>query len=235
MSVLYLIRHGQASFGKETYDKLSPLGIRQSEMMANHFRRLETAFDAIYSGTAVRHAETAAPFLADEGGSGSPSPGVRQLAAFDEYDSEGVLRFLIPSFLENGILSEGDVQQMFGSNRSFQRVFEAVMRRWVTGEYDCPGVETWREVVARVNSGIEEVTASASRGQRVAVYTSGGPIAVAVARALDLSDEQTLMVSWQVANGSISRFKFTSGRFMLSSFNEFAYLEEGGGKMVTYR
>jgi len=34
MSDLYLIRHGQASFGKDNYDRLSPLGIRQARILS---------------------------------------------------------------------------------------------------------------------------------------------------------------------------------------------------------
>ena len=32
MASLYLIRHGQASFGSDHYDQLSPLGQRQADL-----------------------------------------------------------------------------------------------------------------------------------------------------------------------------------------------------------
>ncbi len=33
MGTLYLVRHGQASFGSDDYDRLSPLGQRQSQRL----------------------------------------------------------------------------------------------------------------------------------------------------------------------------------------------------------
>lgn len=36
MATIYLIRHGQASFGAENYDKLSPLGERQASILVRN-------------------------------------------------------------------------------------------------------------------------------------------------------------------------------------------------------
>ena len=33
MSEIYFVRHGQASFGSEDYDRLSPLGVRQAQVL----------------------------------------------------------------------------------------------------------------------------------------------------------------------------------------------------------
>ena len=37
---IYLIRHGQASFGADDYDVLSPTGIRQAEILGDHLLNL---------------------------------------------------------------------------------------------------------------------------------------------------------------------------------------------------
>ena len=37
MSVIYLIRHGQASFGTDNYDQLSALGREQSAILGSYF------------------------------------------------------------------------------------------------------------------------------------------------------------------------------------------------------
>ena len=54
MTVLYLIRHGQASFGAEDYDQLSELGRRQSVLLGTHLRQTQPPLDAIYAGS-LRH------------------------------------------------------------------------------------------------------------------------------------------------------------------------------------
>ena len=39
MSEIYFIRHGQASFGEENYDRLSPRGIKQAQCLAKRLAR----------------------------------------------------------------------------------------------------------------------------------------------------------------------------------------------------
>ena len=48
MATVYLIRHGQASFGAENYDKLSELGCRQAHIAGEYFRDYGIQFDAVY-------------------------------------------------------------------------------------------------------------------------------------------------------------------------------------------
>jgi broad specificity phosphatase PhoE len=59
MAIIYLIRHGQASFGAEDYDRLSELGRRQSQVLGEYFRGAGVVFDAVYSGDLLRQRETA--------------------------------------------------------------------------------------------------------------------------------------------------------------------------------
>ena len=59
MSTLYMIRHGQASFGQTNYDRLSPKGEQQAHIVAHHFCRLNNGFDAVYTGTLMRQQQTA--------------------------------------------------------------------------------------------------------------------------------------------------------------------------------
>ena len=58
MAELVLVRHGQASFGTDDYDKLSELGWRQSRWLGEYFRERGTAFDLVVRGSLRRHAET---------------------------------------------------------------------------------------------------------------------------------------------------------------------------------
>ncbi len=60
MSVLYLIRHGQAGT-RENYDSLSELGRRQARLLGEHLRGIE--FAAAYSGSLARQRATAAEAL----------------------------------------------------------------------------------------------------------------------------------------------------------------------------
>ena len=54
MASIYVIRHGQASFGAANYDKLSELGCRQAEVLGHYLRECNIHFDAVYSGDLQR-------------------------------------------------------------------------------------------------------------------------------------------------------------------------------------
>ena len=58
MTDIYLVRHGQASFGKANYDKLSPLGGQQAHWLGEYFKQRDIVFDEVLSGDMVRHHET---------------------------------------------------------------------------------------------------------------------------------------------------------------------------------
>ena len=51
MGTLYLVRHGQASFGADDYDQLSELGHKQSVRLGEYFARKGVHFDALIAGT----------------------------------------------------------------------------------------------------------------------------------------------------------------------------------------
>lgn len=232
MGTLFMIRHGQASFGQKNYDKLSDLGHRQSHVLGERLLNTDVRFDAVYSGTLARQIDTATIVSSVFDAHGIGLPQIQQLDAFNEYESESVLRGLIPAMIEDHTLSREDVDRIFDDQKSFQRVFETVMRRWVSGTHTLPGMIQWEEFCQTVEKGIAHIMNTGGRGSNIALFTSGGPIAAAVRRALQLSDPVTIQVSWQVVNTSVSCFKFTQNRFMLSTFNEHSHLEKTS---ITYR
>ena len=52
------MRHGQASFGADDYDVLSPRGHEQAVRLGEYWRGRGMAFDAVMTGTLRRHTET---------------------------------------------------------------------------------------------------------------------------------------------------------------------------------
>lgn len=96
-------------------------------------------------------------------------------------------------------------------------MFEAVIGMWVDGKISSDGVESRTEFSVRVNQGLTRLLSAGGHGERAVIFTSGGPIALAVQRALQLTPENTLQVSWMSQNGSVSEFLFSKGRFTLST------------------
>ena len=56
---IFLIRHGQASFGSADYDQLSQLGCCQAQVLSDYFSDIGIRLDAVYSGTLKRQRQTA--------------------------------------------------------------------------------------------------------------------------------------------------------------------------------
>ncbi len=231
-----MIRHGQASFGKENYDKLSERGFDQSRILADYLFDLGLRFDVLYSGTMRRHLETAEAFTRLYEKHHIHYPELKQIEAFNEYDPESVLTAIIPLLIEEEPDFSHRVEKMFADKKSFQQVFEKVMMRWVSGDFNIPGLVRWEEFAARIEHGVQQVMESDGKGKKIAIFSSGGPISVVVQKALSLSSSSAIQLNWQIINTSVTRFKCTHDRIMLMSFNEHAHLEINGNRsLVTYR
>ena len=86
MSVIYIARHGQASFGEDNYDRLSERGVEQARILAGYFIDLGLSFDAVCSGGIMRQRQTAQEILDAYGRRGIACPPLAILPEFDEYD-----------------------------------------------------------------------------------------------------------------------------------------------------
>jgi len=239
MGRLILVRHAQASFLAADYDRLSPLGEQQARLLGEYWAHRSVAFDRIFSGPRARQKDTAKIVASayERGNVRFPDPIV--MGEFDEYDGERVLRTSLPQLIEGSrtirelhdrfLKSPGPGEQ----RRSFQRLFEVVIGKWVDGEVVVPGIESWPEFCARVDRGLSQIVSGAMSNEQVAIFSSGGPIAVAMQRALNLSPRDALRTSWMSRNCSYSEFLFSADRFTLSAFNTFPYLDDA--ELWTYR
>ncbi len=239
MGILYLVRHAQASFLQPDYDKLSALGEAQSRLLGEHWAQRKITFDRVCVGPCTRQNDTLDLVSAAYQKAGMNFPEPQTLPEFDEYRAEEVLRGTLPALLEKDQQIR-DLHAAFQSasnnteqRKTFQRLFAAVIGDWVRGTIQAEGVETWAQFCSRVNSGLDKFLTSEKHGERVAIFTSGGPIAEATQRALHLSPESTLQMTWMSRNSSWSDFLYTTQRFTLSSFNIHEHITDPA--MRTYR
>ena len=236
MSEIYLIRHGQASFGKEEYDQLSDIGFRQAQYLGRHLALFSQPFDAIYIGTLNRQRQTAETVLSCFEHSGHKTPSPRITEAFDEYDFFAVWKDYLPKLLKDNPDLECKMKNFSNNPKEFQSIFSHIMLRWISGEYQDIKAPRWKDFKSRVAEGMEKLMKENGSGRRIVVFTSGGPIALVVQQALKLSDEKTIDLSWQVMNASITRIKYKGNRTALAGFNDITSLEMAGDKeLLTYR
>ena len=230
MSLLLLVRHGQASFLSENYDRLSTLGKKQARLLGEYWCDQGLVLDAIYSGTLKRQVDSAEMVRAVYRQRGLACPDIRTLPGLNEYQAEEFLYNHLDELREIDPKLNAQYQDFEEASedkerfRSYQKMFETAMKHWLEGQFELSKVESWKAFVSRVESAIRQMTDRAGKGKHIAAFTSGGTIGVAVQYALDTFPEKTLQLSWMLKNSSLTTFLFTKNRFTLSSFNETPHL-----------
>jgi len=239
MALLTLVRHGQASFLQDDYDRLSTLGEEQARILGEYWVRAGATFDQVYYGPARRHHRTGEIVAAVYRQAGVAWPEPVTLPELDEYSGIAVVRTFLPGLMETHEdirALEAEFRQAGEKDvafRLFDKLFARITRMWVNEELDSPELEPWRDFTARVDRGIAKIREAAGKNARIGVFTSGGVIAATVRAALDLSPIRTLELSWTSRNASYTEILFSPERFSLSSFNNHPHLEDQ--TLLTYR
>ncbi|MDC0708194.1 histidine phosphatase family protein [Stigmatella sp. ncwal1] len=231
MSRIYLVRHGQASFGSDSYDRLSPLGERQSVLLGQHLRRIGFHAETWLSGSLARQRSTLTALL--QGMEAASATDFHE--GFNEYDHEAILGAYLPRVMADRGLTPQELSPLLGDNRLFQAVFVQVMRHWIEGTpHERPPFETWKAFQARIHASLERLARSGQ--ERIVVVSSGGPISLAVQAALDLSLEKTLALNWSIYNASVTELRVRQGALALAGFNNVTHLQLAGEEgLLTYR
>ncbi|MBL4687423.1 MAG: histidine phosphatase family protein [Nannocystaceae bacterium] len=232
MAQLWVIRHGQASLFSTDYDVLSPKGEAQASNLGKHIAASGIAIDCAFTGPAKRQRDTASLCRAAAGEAWEPAV---QIEGLNEHDAFGMLAKVVPKLssdpeietLQGAIAAASSPQQRSGS---FQRLFEAVMKRWLRDEIDPADAQPWGEFRARVLTGLETLRAAPASAKRIAAFTSVGPLAVLLQQALGTPDLASFQVAWRIRNASITRFEFSrrsaSGPLTLDGFNTLPHLPD---------
>lgn len=234
-----MVRHGQATPFEEEKDRLSAKGALQARRLGEYWIRRGSVFDHCYCGSLVRQRHTVDLVVEAYGGAGLAWPPVQIVDDLNEYDVERVLTRLLPLYAKSdpdlGTLLEARKRSAASPehNTHFQRLFEAVMLRWVREPVPRADVEPWGQFRDRVRRGLRRITDDAGSGKKVVAFTSGGPVGVAVQTALGAPDLAALEVNWRVRNCSLTEFLFSGDRFTLDHFNGIPHLEDPA--LWTYR
>lgn len=262
MSHIVMVRHAQASFLERDYDKLCANGETQANLLGEYWTRHRLPFTSAYSGPRLRQRETAQIVAEAYRRASIDFPETVIMNEFDEYQAGAVLRECLPQLLQVNAeirelrrayersLDAGDFSNPGKSNsddrsdstsdhradprrKTFQKLFEAVIGKWVAGEVTANGLESWPDFCSRVEHGLSQVVHDTSPPATAVIFTSAGAIGAAIGRALHLSAADMLQVTWMSRNASISEFLASGDRFTLSTFNSHPHL--GGDGLLTYR
>ena len=231
MTIIYLVRHGQASFGAENYDQLSALGQQQAQVTGQYLQQLIPESPYLLAGGLQRHLQTA---------QAASSPHWQQIQLqqdqrWNEFNHEQIFSRFDPRFEQPDLLKQ-EIAQVGEPREYLAKIFTSAIERWTQStdstEYD----ETWLNFQQRVQQALSQLTVQLSHtGQRHAVvFTSGGVISVAVGYVLGLNAKQIFELNWAVANASITTLRVSEQKLQLLSFNEHHFLKTHQGKLVTW-
>jgi broad specificity phosphatase PhoE len=211
MGNLYLVRHGQASFGAADYDKLSELGHHQSVRLGEYFAAKGTRFDAVLTGTLKRHAETWAGIQEGSGLDLQPElwPGL------NEFDSAAVIAAIHPD-----PLAPTDTPEMY---KYHFRLLRDGLTQWMNGVVSPKGMPSYPEFVLGVTSALDHVRKQHTGN--VLIVSSGGPISTAIGHILGTLPEKTIELNMQIRNSAVTELLFTPKRHLLLTFNSLAHLD----------
>jgi broad specificity phosphatase PhoE len=204
MPAVYLLRHGQASFGTDDYDVLSDLGRRQAAVAGAALARRGLRRPVVVSGGLRRQRDTAV--IAAEALGVQPS-GVD--ARFDEFDAHAAV--------DAHLGGPGATDGM--SSTDFQVHLDVVMATWMdTGE------EQWRTFTDGAVAALAELAASLPSGSDAVVATSAGVTAVIAGRLLGADSAGVIAMNRVSVNASITTVVAGARGLSLVSFNDHAHL-----------
>jgi len=239
MGELMLIRHGQASFLTDDYDRLSDLGKEQSRRLGRHWLARGVAPTRVYTGPHLRHRQTLEEVCEVFAATGAPLPEAAELPGLAEFPWDRLMAEALSLSGEQDreaaalAAAYGAAADDRSKRRTFQRLFERVCRLWAEGRVSGPGIVPWAQFAEEIGAAVAEMTAESPRGARVAAFTSGGPVAVACLHALEIAPHKALELIHTLRNGAVTTFLFSEDRFSLGAFNDVAHLPTP--ELLTYR
>jgi broad specificity phosphatase PhoE len=235
MATIYLIRHGQASFGAEDYDKLSELGCRQAAVVGEYFRACGVHFDTVYSGDLSRQRETARLAIASQ-----PAEVPHQIdPRFNEIQNDAQLKCLMPEVVKINPMIQALVKKGLSSSKDYQKVIDAVFNYWVSPACADQRITSWAEFSGCVRQAIADIIQDQGGGKTVGIFTSGGTLATIVAQVLGLGGEQTYQFYEPILNCSVTQLFYSKSKISLSYFNDCSFLKvlgkQRGENLISYR
>jgi broad specificity phosphatase PhoE len=221
MSVVLLVRHGQASWGAADYDQLSSLGDQQSRTLGTALAARGVRPDLVVRGSMKRHRQTAEATAA---AAGWTSPEVED-GGWNEFDHRQMLE-LHP----RGVGEGEDLTRV-----EFQRWFEEATRRWTSGRHAEEYDESFASFGERVEGALRRTVERLEPKQTAVVFTSGGPIAWTVSALLGGETGVWTTLNPVVVNASVTKVVVGGRGTTLVSFNDHSHLEAADAGLLSYR
>lgn len=217
--MIYLVRHGQAAFGTEHYDRLTDLGIAQARLLGNYFGRRQIRFDAVFTGTLRRQTETAQGI--SEGHEFGAQPQHETFPGLDEYKPEAIIMALTGNFPTPALAAAR--RDPLVVREHFWVLREALLA-WAEDRTQPEGMPVWQAFQDGAVAAMVEARQRFADGN-VLIVSSGGPIAAIVAATLNAPPATAVELNMRIRNSALTEFATTPRRHSLVSFNGLPHLD----------
>lgn len=223
MATLYLVRHGQASFAAENYDRLSPLGRQQSAWLGEYFAERGIVFSRAVCGTLERQRQTASDIL---DAMGAPLTAAEH-SGWNEYSGEALYKAYLGDEWAQA-RAQGDVRAVY-------RTIKAALADWSQDKLQGPLPETWNGFGERIAAALQSACADLPNDANVLAATSGGAIGRCIADLLQAPAQTAIELNLQFRNSGFCEIFFSPRSRRLVSFNCVPHLERGDRReAITY-
>lgn len=231
MTTIYLIRHGQASFGAESYDKLSPNGELQAILLGQYFNQILKEAPYVVAGSMQRHQQTATLALAQC----FPEVEFETDQAWNEFNHQQVFAQYEPRFNHPHLLKQ-DVENEINPRAYLAKIFEGAIGRWTGGEYHHEYDESWPHFKNRVESALQNLCdeLAKTKPRYAVVFTSGGVISVVAGKLLELNPNRTFALNWAITNASMTTLRLVGNEPQLLSLNEHHFIKAENSQLLTW-
>ena len=219
MGTLYLVRHGQASFGADDYDVLSDLGHEQASCVGEELRRRGLRDPLVVSGTLRRQRDTASLLAGAAGWTVAEEADAR----LDEYDHLDLLE-RYPG--EASAAPAGE-----SGSRRVQRLLDGALRSW-TAAGDADG---WPAFSSGARGAVADLAAGLGSGRDAVVVSSAGVLAAVVASLLGAPADGVVALNRAAVNVGVTSVLAGESGLSLLTFNDHAHVAGDRRHLLSYR
>ena len=217
MPIVLLVRHGQASFGGDDYDRLSDLGRAQSAHVGRELRRRGVRDPLLASGTLARQRDTLA-LLASAAGFGAPATADPR---WNEYDHLDLLR--------RQAVVEG--RGVPADSRGVQALLDRALLAWI----DRGDADGWPAFADGVAGALGDTCGALQPGRDAVVVTSAGVLAAVCTRLLGAPPAAVVALNRVMVNAAITTVVVGRSGASLLTVNDHAHLIGADRELLTYR
>ncbi len=211
MSKIFLIRHGQASFGKQNYDQLSELGSKQAYWLGQHLKDIGIQPSRIITGSLNRHKQTAASLC--EGM--KLNCDIEEHIGWNEFDFHAIVYALLRKHPE--------FTPKTNQPKAFFSLLRKAMTAWSDNTLTGSLPESWSDFENRVYEAM--LFSKNKEAKNILVISSGGAISMALKQLLNIENSTMIDLNLQTRNTSLSEIYFNENQSHLCSFNAVPHLE----------